>query len=142
MVNRRLWVIPHKKYEEFTPSEKWENDCESFFDRKIDFEAINWNGFNDLFLSFWVQENCKKYAQYRSYLTEKASKQILDLPGSLQGSLWDVCVDPIVTGLIIGAYNTPQNAIYHITKYYEFISRESEQNYSTAIEYHELPQLC
>lgn len=134
-LHRRLWVIPHKKYEEFTNSEKLENDCESFFERKIEFEGINWNGINALFLNYWGKDNCRKYAQYRSYLSEKTNKQSLDIPAILQGSKWDVCVDPIVTGLVIGAFDTPQNAIYHIAKYYEFLSIDVEQNHGTAIEY-------
>lgn len=133
-LHRRLWVIPHKRLERFTSEEK--KMMQSSIDNLIEMESINWDGFKTIFYSFWEDsEKCKEYCHYRAFLSKSTSKKLLDIPEVLKGSAWDIAIDPICTGLLIGTWKDSQDAINAIALYLEESKQSQADSYGAAIEY-------
>lgn len=117
-LHRRLIVIPHKSFEDFTAEEKKQYQNFDIHQDKLDIESIHWDGIEDNFFSFWNKiDNCKLYAKYRASLTKKGREKFIH---GMTSSQWTISIDLIVTGLIIGAWNTPTQAINHMSDYWEF----------------------
>ncbi|WP_375501673.1 hypothetical protein [uncultured Nostoc sp.] len=120
-LHRRLLVIPHKSFEEFNSEEKKAYDNFDIFTDKLDIDSIHWDGIEDKFFSFWNDsENCKLYAKYRSALTRKGKKDFIH---KMSSSQWTISVDLMVTGLVVGAWKTPSEAITHMDNYWKFANK-------------------
>jgi hypothetical protein len=71
-------------------------------------------------LKFWNNpENHKLYAQYRKMLTKRGKKPVTLTP-SMTGARWTISVDLIVTGLVVGAWQTPQDAVTYMCNYWDW----------------------
>jgi hypothetical protein len=133
-LHRRLWVIPHKRLEDFTQDEK--EKTRSQFSNLIEMESIDWSGFSSRFYDFWDDiDRCKEYCHYRAFLSKRSSKKLLDIPEILYGSSWDIAIDPICTGLCIGTWKDSQDAINAIALYLEKAKETQIKSYGAAIEY-------
>lgn len=101
---RRLWVIPHKKFE---------NNI--FCDIKID--AVNWSGFSRNYYDFWDRKNITQFIAYRQNLI---SQNIKDLPNDV----YELCVDIISTGLTLRLWQSESKAIEYLSNYYQWFHND------------------
>lgn len=132
-LQRRLLVIPHKSFEEFTAEERRTYDSFNIHTDRIDLDSIHWDGISDEFYSFWNNaENCKLYAKYRAMLTKRGEKNFTH---SMKSEQWIISVDIIVTGLVTGAWKSITEAIHHLDEYWKYANR-AIFNQSTAIVEH------
>ncbi|MEH2172193.1 hypothetical protein [Nostoc sp.] len=120
-LHRRLLVIPHKSFEEFNSEErKLYQDFDIFTD-KLDIDSIHWEGIEEKFYSFWNNtDNCKLYAKYRSMLTRKGKKEFTH---EMTSNQWVITVDLMVTGLILGTWKSPSEAISHMDSYWKYTDK-------------------
>lgn len=133
---RRLWVIPHKPYEQWSNAEKANNGyVGDFFSHKIEFEGMTWQGMSEVYYDFWDKSRYVEYVQLRSFFAERTSKERLNIPEIMQGSKWDISIDPMVTGLLIGTWNEPQQAIDHLAKYYQWQHQHRANQYGATIQH-------
>jgi hypothetical protein len=125
-LSRRLLVIRHKPLEKFKEAEL-ENIPELMGNfQPIDLDSINWKGFEDNFYLFWSdEENCRAYVKFRGILTRKR-KVPIELPPSITSARWTISVDLIATGLLLGAWKTPKEAIDHLGRYWKLSSEFGE----------------
>ncbi len=132
-LQRRLIVIPHKSWEQFTPEEKKPYEDFDIFTDRIDLDSIHWDGIQDEYLRFWNDaENCKLYAKYRAILTKKGKK---DFKHHMKSEQWLVSIDVIVTGLVTGAWRTIDEAIAHLDEYWRFANRNIFNQSTATIEH-------
>lgn len=132
-LHRRLLVIPHKSFEEFNTDEKQAYEDFDIFTDKLDIDSIHWDGIEDKFYSFWNDtDNCKLYAKYRAALTRKGKK---DFVHTMTSSQWTISIDLMVTGLIVGAWKTPTEAINHMNAYWEFANKHIFSQLGATIEH-------
>ncbi|MBW4689609.1 MAG: hypothetical protein KME40_32085 [Komarekiella atlantica HA4396-MV6] len=120
-LHRRLLVIPHKSFDDFTPEEKLPYQNFDVHTDKIDLDAVYWDGIEDKFFEFWNNpENGKLYAKYRTTLTRKGKKAF---EHSMKTSQWIISIDLIVTGLVTGTWRNIPEAIRHLEKYWKFADK-------------------
>ena len=126
-LQRRLWVIIHKRLDNFTEPERLnsQNNIDAFFESKLDLESVTWKGIECNFFGFWDEDNSRRYVEYRSYLA-RYGKKTLNIPEILRGSIWEMCIDPIATGICIGTWESYEDAIDCLASYYEYINLAKE----------------
>lgn len=130
-LHRRLYLIPHKPYSMFLPSDKKPYQDRSIEDR-LDLDSIDWEGIEDEFFKFWNdKENVRSYAKLRTLLTRKNSIYSKNLPKSITAERWTICVDLIVTGVITGKWSTPAEATEYFAIYWEYIDNELVESSAT-----------
>lgn len=119
---RRIILIPHKKYEKFSPEEKKEYEGVDINLDRIPFESISWEGFEEKFFVFWNdKKNCQDYVAWRKQLTKKGKKAFA-LPPTITSANWTISIDLVVTGLLIGTWSSIQDAVDHLGEYWSYIN--------------------
>lgn len=119
---RRIILIPHKKYEKFSPEEKREYEGVDINLDRIPFESISWEGFEENFFAFWNdQNNCRDYVAWRKMLTKKGKKPFT-LPKTITSANWTISIDLVVTGLLMGTWKSIQEAIDHLGEYWDYVN--------------------
>lgn len=131
-LHRRLLVIPHKPWHDFTLDERKEYEGFDIHSDRLDLDSIHWDGIEDKFFAFWnSQENCKNYARYRTLLTRKNSK----FHHSIKPEQWIISIDLIVTGLVTGAWNDIREAIAHMEEYWTYANKHIFNKSSAMMEH-------
>jgi hypothetical protein len=132
-LHRRLIVIPHKSFDEFTAEEKRQYEYFDIHTDRIDLDSIHWDGIENKFFGFWNNpDNCKLYAKYRTILTKKGKK---DFKHNMKSEQWIISVDLIVTGLIVGTWKSIPEAINHMDEYWNFANNNIFNQLSATIEH-------
>lgn len=128
-LHRRLIVIKHKKYESFLAHEKEEFDDEfNIAIDRLELDSISWEGLNDEYLEFWNDPaKCREYVSYRSKLTRKGKKAFV-LPKQITGAQWTISIDLICTGLCVGTWESVQDAVDAIAKYWTWHQQNVEDS--------------
>jgi hypothetical protein len=120
-LHRRLLIIPHKSWSDFTKEEKKQYEGFDINLDRIDLDSICWDGIEKQFYDFWNNsENGKKYAKYRNALTGKGRKLFKH---SMRSEQWLISVDLIVTGLVAGCWLDIGEAIKHLERYWEYANK-------------------
>ncbi|HEY9658488.1 MAG TPA: hypothetical protein V6C65_08570 [Allocoleopsis sp.] len=129
---RRIIVIPCKPWELFTPDEKRESlehlGVESLDVRqKMNLRGINWVGFENLFRDFWENEsNCYTYANWVQELVDGS----VSIPDIISGEKWDMSIDLLATGLTVGVWESAQQAVDHMARYWTWFNESIERGFS------------
>jgi len=127
-LKRRLLIVPHKKWERFSVEERVEFPTE--FSERLDPDSIDWNGLNDEYLSFWGEEDrCRRYVGYRHLFSSRTGRKSLQVPEIIDTHRWNISIDLLCTGLVVGTWASPQEAIIAVSKYWEFqVKKEQEDS--------------
>jgi hypothetical protein len=132
-LTRRLILIPHKKWEKFTPEEKKEYDNFDFLTDMLDFDCIHWDGVSDNYFNFWNNhKNCADYVQWRKLLTRQGKKTFV-LPDSISPANWAISIDIVATGLVLGTWTTINDAISCIGEYWKLINDNYLNDFSATM---------
>lgn len=119
-LRRRLIVIPHKRWERFTISEKKYYEGLDINTDRLELESINWLGISRKFYEFWSNENnCSMYVNFRGLLTKKGKREY-SIPRVINGERWTISVDILTTGLVLGAWTDVQKAIDYMADYWKY----------------------
>lgn len=130
-LERRLIVLIHKPVEKFKTSDVPNNSSidelkTNFFEEKIDIDGIAWNGIEELFLKPWTDENiCLQYVRLRKQLT-KPGKKSIKLPENIEASKFTCLIDLLITGLILGAWESPQEGLEVFSSHFAWLENQSE----------------
>ena len=120
-LHRRLIVIPHKAFEAFTTQEKEAYKDFDIHTDRLDIESIHWEGIEEKFFTFWNSvDHCKLYAKYRSMFSGRKRGGEKKFIHTMSSAQWTISVDLMVTGLIVGTWKSPVEAINHMSDYWEF----------------------
>lgn len=123
-LNRRLLIIPHKPFEKFSKAEKEEYQSVDINNDRLELESIHWEGVHDNFYNFWNNlNNCTTYATWRKQLTKKRNKGF-KVPKVITSNRWTICIDVIATGLTLGVWNNPQEAINFFEDYWQHMDNK------------------
>ncbi len=132
-LQRRLLVIPHKSYEQFSLDERRQYADFDISTDRIDLDSIHWDGIENQFFSFWNDpDNCKLYAKYRTALSKKGKKEYKH---NIKSDQWIISIDLIVTGLVSGCWRTIPEAINHIEAYWDYANKNILNNSSATLEH-------
>jgi hypothetical protein len=133
---RRFLIIEHKPWEKFTTADKdgLSDDFDINQDR-LDLDSIDWTEFSSVFHQIWNDHgNCYQYAKYRNALTHKGKKAI-KIPKIITGARWTISIDLICTGLVVGTWSKPQEAVDHMASYWEWYDKHIEHNQSATVQH-------
>jgi hypothetical protein len=123
-LNRRILIIPHKPFEKFSNEELEDYKDADINADKLDIDSIHWEGVHENFYNFWNNlHHCTTYATWRKQLTKKTKKGF-KLPKVYSSSRWTICVDLIATGLTLGVWDSPQEAIDFIAEYWQYMDEK------------------
>lgn len=126
-LHRRLLPIRHKQFEVFLPDEKNGLGNWNLATDRLELDSIDWEGVEDNFFAFWNDiDRCRQYVRYRSTLTRNGKKPFT-VPDVFTGEKWTVSVDLICTGLVLGTWQTIQQAIDAVALYWNWISTLSDE---------------
>lgn len=120
-LQRRLLIIPHKPFEKFNRKELEEYEELDIMTDRLEIESIHWEGIHENFYNFWNNlNNCTTYATWRRQLTKKKNKGF-KVPRIFSSSRWTICIDLIATGLTVGTWQSPQEAIDFLFEYWKYM---------------------
>ncbi|NJN13115.1 MAG: hypothetical protein HC815_36420 [Richelia sp. RM1_1_1] len=130
-LHRRLLIIPHKPFEKFSKQDLIAyQDLDINID-KLDLDSISWDGVHENFYKFWNDlGNCTTYATWRNQLTKKTKKSF-KIPKVISSARWTICIDLICTGLTLGVWDTPQDAVNFIAEYWNYMDGYLETGSAT-----------
>lgn len=136
-LQRRLWTIPHKRIEDFTPSDLAEagTSLEEFYETAVDIESVSWKGIDSVFYEFWTLEKVKEYVALRSWLSTTKAKKSLGIADKIPSDKWAISIDPICTGICIGTWRNALEAVNHLSAYYDFLKDLKDQDLGLALSY-------
>lgn len=111
---RRVIVIQHKKFSDWTHEDQSEIYKGAEPDDLIDLESYSWEGINAEFHAYWKDTvRLERYASLQKSLTRKRSHGI-------DRALWKISKDLICTGVICGFWDDLDAAIEHIRQYWNW----------------------
>ncbi len=132
-LQRRLILIPHKRFDKFSAEEKAEYKDYDFSTDLLEFESISWEGIEDNFYLFWNKPDvCKDYVAYRKLLTKKGKKPFI-MPDSITPHNWAISVDLIVTGILAGGWKDIQTAIDFVGEYWKYINENYFNDFTATL---------
>ncbi|GAA6621575.1 hypothetical protein [Scytonema sp. NUACC26] len=119
-LRRRLIVVPHKKFEKFSPEErKYYQDVDIAHDR-IDLDSFSWKGIENKYFDFWADEkHYSTYVGWRKILTQRGKKSF-KIPSHVTSPKWTITIDLVATGLTVGAWSDMQDAIDFFGNYWRY----------------------
>jgi hypothetical protein len=119
---RRLFLIPHKKWEKFTSLEKKEYKNVDINVDRLDPDVVDWTDIEQMFLMFWnTPENCQNYVAWRKQLTKKGKRAFV-IPPTMSSANWTISIDLIATGLVVGCWGNIQEAVDAVGNYWDYIN--------------------
>jgi hypothetical protein len=124
---RRIIVIEHKRYSQFTQGDYSEFYRDVTPDDLLDISAINWEGMSRKFNDFWMQkETAQEFA--------KAKRSLRRPQGSIfPAALFDMYKDLMATGVVCGYFESTKAAVNHMMQYSEW-HRDRIENAATGTE--------
>lgn len=118
---RRCIVIKFKPFERMTPNETEWLKLESTYNivERLELEGLDLSILHKSFIEFWENpSNLLNYTSVKRKLV--ARKKSFVIPDVIDGSRWTISVDLICSGIVTGVWNSIDNAIEVIAKYWEW----------------------
>lgn len=118
---RRCLVIKCKPFEQMTAVEKQSSNMPDDFSivERLELEGLDLSILHKSFTEFWKDtSNLLNYTATKRKLTSR--KKSFNIPKVIDGSKWTISVDLIVTGIVIGLWDSIPVALETIGKYWEW----------------------
>jgi hypothetical protein len=122
-IERRLIVIPHKRYSEFTEQELMDLDAYDSMaspDNLIDISLVNFEGLHQAYVRHWLQDdNIKSFVDTAASLKRK--NKGFRIPNQIGRKNWDILPDLLACGIHFELW-TLNEGLSLFSKYYEIRS--------------------
>jgi hypothetical protein len=134
-LRRRLFVIPHKKWEKFNLEEKQAYVDMDIINDRINIDSVAWAGIEDRYYEFWNDEqNCLQYVGWRNILTRRGKKNF-KIPESITSARWTITIDIIAVGLVLGAWSSIQDALEYFDAYWSYCNKYIYSEFGATLEH-------
>lgn len=118
---RRCVVVKCKPFEEFTIAEKESIEIEADFtiSDKIDIENYDLSILHNQFKEFWRDEsNLIQYTMLKRQFGGR--KKPFKLPKVINGARWTISLDLLVTGIVTGIWDNPDEGVEALGNYWQW----------------------